>query len=120
MMLFLSNGIECLLERLSAYTAIGGEEFLAGLTQCQIGIDDLADRIGDFVAGESGTQDGADRGILGGRAAKGDLVIFLAFLIESQNSDMADMMMAAGIDAARDIDLQRADLLLARHIGEFA
>ena len=33
---------------------------------------------------------------------------------------MADMVMAAGIDAARDVDLERPDLLLAVEIGESA
>ena len=31
---------------------------------------------------------------------------------------MADMMMAAGIDAAGDVDLERADLMLPLEIGE--
>ena len=31
---------------------------------------------------------------------------------------MADMVMAAGIDAAGDLDLQLADIVLARQIGE--
>src|SRR6266540_2362853 len=33
---------------------------------------------------------------------------------------MADMMMAAGIDASRDVDLDRSDLMLAVEIGEAA
>ncbi len=69
---------------------------------------------------EAGAEDLANRGALGGRAAERDLVELLALLIEAENADMADMVVAAGIDAARDVDLQRADLLLAVKIGEAA
>jgi hypothetical protein len=31
---------------------------------------------------------------------------------------MADMVVAAGIDAARDLDVELADLALARQLGE--
>mgnify|MGYP003348593092 CR=1 FL=1 len=54
--------------------------------------DDLADRAG-LVAG----------------AAQRDLVVFHARPVEAQNADMADMVMAAGIDAAGDVDVQPPD-----------
>ena len=58
------------------------------------------------------------RGVLVGAAAERDLVEFLAVLVDAQDADMADMVMAAGIDAAGDLDLQLADILQARQIGE--
>ena len=67
---------------------------------------------GTSFAGKAGAENLADRGALGGRAAEGDLIELLALLIEAENADMADVVMAAGVDAARDVDLQRADLLL--------
>src|SRR5687768_4756275 len=85
-----------------------------------IGIDDLADGVGYVLAGKARTEDRANRGALGGRAAERDLVIFLALLIEAQDADVADMVVAAGIDATGDIDLERPDLVLARDVGELA
>jgi hypothetical protein len=44
-------------------------------------------------------------------AAKGDLVAFYARTIQSKNADMTDVVVPTGIDAARDFDLQRADVM---------
>ena len=65
-----------------------------------------------------GPEDRADRGVLGGRAAERDLVEFLALLVDAEDADVADMVVAAGIDAARDLDLELADLVLLRRVGE--
>ena len=48
-----------------------------------------------------------------GAAAERDLVEFLALLVEAEDADVADMVVAAGVDAARDLDLELADPLLA-------
>ena len=58
--------------------------------------------------------------VLVGRAAERDLVEFRALLLDAENADMADMVMAAGIDAAGDLDLQLADLALARRVRRSA
>src|SRR5205085_7933496 len=84
--LFLMSGIKRLLERLGPEPAIGGEEFLAGFAPAQIGVDDLLDGLGHVLAGKAGAQNGADRGILRRGAAEGNLVIFLALLIEAQDA----------------------------------
>ena len=57
-----------------------------------------------------GPDDLADRGVLVGRAAERDLVGLFPCPLEAENADVADVMMAAGVDAAGDLDLQRADL----------
>src|SRR5947199_5878269 len=44
--------------------------------------------------------------------------LLLAFLVDAEDADMADMVMAAGIDAAGDVDEQLADIVLALEIGE--
>ena len=56
--------------------------------------------------------------LLVGAAADGDLVEFLAVLLDAQNADMADMVMAAGIDAAGDVDVQPADQVGGVVVGE--
>jgi len=47
------------------------------------------------------------------RTAERHLIEFRALLLDAENADMADMMMATGIDAAGNLQLQLADLALA-------
>src|SRR3990170_5797812 len=58
--LFLSSGIQCLLERLRSQTAIGVEEFLTRLAQLHIGRENLFDGIGHLMSGKARSKDGAD------------------------------------------------------------
>ena len=51
-------------------------------------------------------------------AAERELVELLALLLDAEDADMADVVMAAGVDAAGDLDLQLADLALPRRVGE--
>jgi hypothetical protein len=118
--LFLSSGIEGLLEGLGADAAVGGEEFLTFRT-LQIGVENLLDGIRHILAGKTRSEDGSDGGTLGGGATERDLVEFLALLIEAEDADVADMVMPAGIDAARDVDLDVADLSCSRsNVGKTA
>ena len=84
----------------------------------KIGVDQGFDGVGDFVFGESRADDVADRSGFVAGAAKSDLVKFDALLIDAENADMADMVVAAGVDAARDFQLQLADVALAVEVGE--
>ena len=45
---------------------------------------------------------------------QGDLVELLALLIDAQDADVAHVVVAAGVDAAADLDLQLADQFGAR------
>ena len=56
----------------------------------------------------------AERGVLRARAAEHELVELLALLLDAEDADVADVVVAAGVDAAGDLDLQLADLVLAR------
>ena len=51
-------------------------------------------------------------------AAERELVELLALLLDAEDADMADVVMAAGIDAAGDLDLELADLGLPDVVGE--
>src|SRR5579862_3900369 len=98
---------------------IGGKEILALVpAQGFVRRDDGLDRVDDGLAGKSRPGDLADRGGLVAGAAEGDLIGFFAGAFEAENADMADVMMAARIDAAGDFDLQRADFLRARAVAE--
>src|SRR5690606_10411478 len=117
---FLMSFIEALLERLDADAAIGVDEPLALVALADIGRDDGLDRVDDFLFGEGTADDVADGRLLVRRATERHLVIFDALLVDAENADMADMVMAASVDAARGVDLQLADIVLALDVGEAA
>ena len=52
--------------------------------------------------------------VLVGTAADRDLIELLAVLLDAENADVADMVMAAGIDAAGNIDVQAAEIVRER------
>src|ERR1041384_3408483 len=100
-------GLQCAPERVEADAAQCVDEFLMlALAQREIDIDDPLDRIGNLVAVDAGAKPLAERGEVAGVAAERDLVILHAGLIEPEDSDMADMMVAAGVDAARNLDAE--------------
>src|SRR3989338_1289667 len=116
----ISLGIDSLLEGLEAEAPIGVEEALAVGPDGEIGADQLVNGGGDLVGRQGRTQDLADRGVFRARAAQRQLVEFLALLIDAQDADVGHVVVAAGVDAAADLDLQLADLLGAIQIGELA
>ena len=69
---------------------------------------------GTSSAGKARAEDLADRGVLARRAAERDLVELLALLVDAEDADVADVVVAAGIDAAGDLDLELADVVLPR------
>src|SRR5581483_8948134 len=113
--------IELLLERIETDAAVGFQEPLIGIGPLlQIDVHDGLDGIRDLVDRESRSHDLADRRIVLGRAAEGDLVKFLALLIDTKDADIAGVVMAAGIDAAGDVEPELADLLQPPEIVEAA
>src|SRR3990167_3883475 len=97
-------GIDGLLERGDAGAAHGVEEALLALAFAQIDVDQDIDGLGHAVGRQGRAQHGAYRRVLGAGAAQGQLVEFLALLIDAQDADMADVVVAAGVDAATDLD----------------
>src|ERR1700730_18499957 len=110
----LSNGIERLLERRGADPAIGLGEALAVAAQAEINLDQRVDSIGDLAARQRRADDGAERGVVVGAAADGDLVELLAVFVDAENADIAHVVMAASVNAARDLAGEIADLVVAR------
>src|SRR6218665_2351860 len=104
-----SVAIKRLLERLLAEAAEGIDEGLGrAFTAGGIGIDQPLDGVGHVVGNETVAENVADGGLLGGVAADGDLVELGALLLDAQNADMGHVVVAAGIDAARNLDLEIA------------
>src|SRR6202000_1757652 len=97
----LTSGINALPERFDAEPLHGvDEQFVGPSAQREIGFHDILDDICDFAVLHRRSDPGAELRLLVGAAADGDLVDFLAVLLDAENADMADVMMAAGIDAA--------------------
>src|SRR4051794_22337395 len=115
----LTSGINALLEGFDAEALYGVHEQLFGpLSQGQISFHDVLDDVGDLVELDAGADQIAERGALVGAAADGDLVDLLAVLLDAEDADVTDMVMAAGVDAAGDVDVQPADQIGQLVIGE--
>src|SRR5262249_26961464 len=98
------RGINPLLERLDADAAHGVEEAFLRLALFDVNLQQPRDGIGHFMLGDGGPDDRAERGVRAGGAADGDLVPLLAALIDPEDADVADVMMAAGIHAAGHLE----------------
>src|SRR5262245_53714722 len=108
-------GIEGLLEGLGPQAAIGGEKgLLRPGAQFQVGVDHRLDRIDDAIGAKARTGDAGQGRILRARASEQQLVVFLAPLLDAQNADRPDVMVSAGVEAARNLDLELTHLVLAR------
>ena len=104
-----------LLEGLGADAPIGVDEALAVTAIVEIGRHHGVDGLDHLVGGHRRPEDRADRRLAEvDVAAQAQLVELDPVLVDAEDADVADVMMAAGIDAARDLDLQVADVVLAR------
>src|SRR5580692_7410103 len=101
--------IGLLLERLDADTVHGVEEALVLGTVRAIHLDDALERRRHLVLGHRGADDLPERGgAAGGRAPERDLVPLLAVLVDAEDADVADVVMATGIHAAGHLQLDLA------------
>ena len=79
--------------------------------QLAVDLDDALDGGGDLRLRHRGPDDLAQCGEAVGRAAEGDLVPLLAVLIDAEDADVPDMVVAAGIHAAGHLDLDLAQVV---------
>src|SRR5262245_35319384 len=107
----LTSGINTLPERLYAGAFHGiDEQFVRPPAQLNIGRGDILDHIGDLRVRHRRANQRPQLGVFVGLAAERDLIKLLAILLDAENADMADMVMAAGIDAAGNVDVQAAEI----------
>src|SRR5262244_4631398 len=107
----LTSRIDALLEWIDADARDGIDENLVRpLAQLEIGGGDVLDNVGDLAVRHRRTQNLAELGALVGAAADRHLVVFLAVLLDAEDADVPDVMVAAGIDAAGDVDVQPSEV----------
>src|SRR5215471_6341069 len=103
----LTSGIDALLERFDADALDRiDEQFIGLLAQLQIGLGDILDDVRNVVVGNRRTYQGPKLRLLVSASPDRDLIEFLAVLLDAKNSDVADVVVATRVDAARNIDVQ--------------
>src|SRR2546425_10692900 len=116
----MSRGIDAFLERLEAEAADGIDEALVFVAPLDIDVDEPADDLGHFFRRERRADDFAERRVLALAAADRNLVPLLAILVDAEHTDVADVMVAAGVHAARDVQFELADVVEVVEVVEAA
>src|SRR5690606_4064980 len=113
-----ASAINSLLEGVEADATIGVEETFALGAMAAVAFDRALDRIDHTVLVEAGSGVVGRRCILGARPPEQQLVILGAFAIDAENAEVPRMVVTAGVDAARDLDLELAEVTLAVEVDE--
>src|SRR5580700_7194205 len=102
---FSTSGIDALPKWFDAESPDGvDEQFVRPLPQFEIGRGDIFHDVGDLRVGDGRADQRTEFRIAVGRAAERDLIELLAVLLNAQNANVADVMMAARVDAAGNVD----------------
>ena len=96
----------------------GVDEAFVGIPVRDIGRDQALDHGGHFGGGKGAADHFADAGIVALTPAERDLVPLFAVLIDAENADGAEVMMAAGVHAPGDVEFQFANVVLIIQILE--
>src|SRR6266404_8899509 len=105
------RGIHSLLERLHAETAHDVDEALVRLAPFDVDLEQARNGLGHLDLAHRRTDDVPQGCVRARRAADGDLVPLLAALVDAENADVPHVVMAAGIHAARHLDLDVAQIV---------
>src|SRR6266568_4363060 len=116
----MSCGIDALLERLDAQPADRVGETLVLVTALDIDLDQGSDHVGHLARRERRADDLAQRRRFALRAADRDLVPLGAVLVDAEHADVADVMMATGVHATGDIEIDFTDVVQVIEIVEAA
>src|SRR5215472_10295826 len=114
----MSRGIDALLERLDAEPPDGVDEALVLVAALDVDVDQALDDVGHLLSGEGRADDLAERRLIALCAADRDLVPLLAVLVDAEHADVADVMVSAGVHAARHVELELADVVQIVEIVE--
>src|SRR5579871_4991602 len=107
----MSVAIDCLLESFRAEAAHGVDETLRfAVANVQVPADEPLDDIGNLGRGERAAEHFAERRVLALRAADLDLIPLLTVLVDAEDAYVADVVVAAGVHATRNIEVELADV----------
>src|ERR1700676_230237 len=85
--------------------------FIVPMPLAHIDFEQPGNGVGYLLFRHRWADDFAKRRRTGRRTADGDLIPLLAVLIDAENPDVADVMMAASVHTARHLDLDRAQVV---------
>jgi hypothetical protein len=96
----------------------GVDEELVGVAQLEVGFDQLRDHVGHLGRRERGPDHLAQRGVVALPAADRDLVPLGSVLVDAEDADVAHVVVAAGIHAAGDVEVELADVVQVVEVVE--
>src|SRR5574343_524763 len=102
--------VNTVLERVEADTVEGVDETLLGRAVLDIDLDDLIDDVSHFAGREGRADHLTQLGIVALAAAQRDLVELGIVLVYTEHADVADFVVSAGVHAARDVEIDLADV----------
>src|SRR5690606_10604870 len=98
--------IDALLERVDSDTAEGIEEGFFFGALLDVDANQLFDHVSHLLLGKGGAKDLRQCRVTACTATDGHLVELLTFLVHAENADMANVMVAAGVHAAGNVQIQ--------------
>src|SRR5450830_2047189 len=104
--------IDMFLERRQAQALGRIDEALAFVAVAHVDVQQAADDFRHLQGRERWSDDLADGGVVALRAADRHLIPFATILVDAEDADAAHVMVAAGIDAAGNIQFDLADVVL--------
>src|SRR5207244_6987219 len=107
----MSSGINAFLEGFDAEPAHRVDEMLVVMAAFDINIDEAGDDLGHLGGSKRRTDDFTQRGMVPLGAANGDLIPLLAVFIDTEDPDVADVMMSAGVHAAGYVERDASDVM---------
>src|SRR5262245_12667360 len=113
-----SYSVDPILEWLDAEAAHGIDEALLFVSLLHIDVYEFLNRVRNGGLWNRRPDDLAERRVFGCRTADGDLVPLFTVLIDTENADVSDVMMAARVHATGHLDLYLAEIVEVVEITE--
>src|SRR3989344_3337142 len=102
--------IDALLEGVDANTLVGVDEAFVFGTLFDVHVDQLLDHVRHGFRGKGRAEYLAQAGVAAGAATEGNLIELFAFLVHPEDADVADVVVATGVHATGDVQVQFADV----------
>src|SRR4051812_43191832 len=113
-------GVDALLEGGDAEAMHGIDEELVVVALAEVGLDEARNDVGHVRGGERRADDLAQGRAVALAAADRHLVPLGAVLVDAEDADVADVMVAARVHAARDVEVELADVVQVVEVVEAA